>query len=113
MSIKAEHWTLFYSNLPKNQDLNQKMAQIIGFNCFQLGQEEWISNLKQNPDLSMLLVNGFCDLILLHHVNFLQENLFFSELNPSTRLCLLHFPPLPAWGLLFKFWEQHLLTILS
>ncbi len=35
------------------------MARIIGFNHFQLGQEEWISNLKQNPGLSMLLVNGF------------------------------------------------------
>ncbi len=55
------------------------MAQIIGFNHFQLGQEEWIANLKQNPGLSMLLVNGFRELILLHHVNFLQENLFCHD----------------------------------
>jgi hypothetical protein len=55
------------------------MAQIIGFNHFQLGQEEWISNLKQNPGLSMLLVNGFHDPILLHQVSFLHENLFCPD----------------------------------
>ena len=76
MTSRAANWSLFYSNLPKNHDVNQKMAQIIGFNHFQLHQEDWISNLKQNPGLSMLLVNGFHDLILLHQVSFLHENLF-------------------------------------
>jgi hypothetical protein len=79
MTSRAENWSLFYSNLPKNHDVNQKMAQIIGFNRFQLSQEDWISNLKQNPGLSMLLVNGFHDLILLHQVSFLHENLFYSD----------------------------------
>ena len=78
MTSRAENWSLFYSNLPKNHDVNQKMAQIIGFNHFHLSQEDWISNLKQNPGLSMLLVNGFHDLILLHQVSFLHENLFYS-----------------------------------
>jgi hypothetical protein len=53
MSSRADNWTLFYANLPKNQDINQKMAQIIGFNCFQLGQEEWILNLFC-PDSKLL-----------------------------------------------------------
>jgi hypothetical protein len=79
MTSRADNWSLFYSNLPKNHDVNQKMAQIIGFNRFQLNQEDWISNLKQNPGLSMLLVNGFHDLILLHQVSFLHENLFYSD----------------------------------
>jgi hypothetical protein len=79
MSSRAENWTLYYTNLPKNQDVNLKMAPIIGFNCFQLSQEEWISNLKLNPGLSMLLVNGFRDLTLLHNISFLQENLFCTD----------------------------------
>jgi hypothetical protein len=79
MSSRAENWTLFYSNLPRNHDVNQKMAQIIGFNRFQMPQEEWVSNLKQNPGLSILLVNGFQELTLLHHVSFLQENLFCPD----------------------------------
>jgi hypothetical protein len=76
MTSRAENWSLFYSNLPKNYDVNQKMAQIIGFNRFQLNQVDWISNLTQNPGLSILLVNGFHELILLHQVSFLQEKFF-------------------------------------
>jgi hypothetical protein len=79
MSSRAENWTLFYTNLSKNQDVNLKMAHIMSFNHFQLNREEWISNLKQNPGLSILLVNGFHDLLLLHNVSFLHENLFCSE----------------------------------
>jgi hypothetical protein len=79
MTSRAENWSLFYSNLPKNNDVNQKMAQIMGFNRFQLNQADWISNLTQNSGLSVLLVNGFHELILLHQVSFLQENLFCSD----------------------------------
>jgi hypothetical protein len=59
--------------------VKQKTAQIIGFNRFQLSRDDWISNLKQNPGLSMLLVNGFHDLLLLHQVSFLQENIFCPD----------------------------------
>lgn len=55
------------------------MTQIIGFNHFQLNWVDWISNLTQNPGLSLLLVNGFHDLILLHQASFLQENIFCSD----------------------------------
>jgi hypothetical protein len=56
------------------------MDQIIGFNHFQLSQDEWIiSNLNQNPGLAMLLVNGFHELILLHQVSLLCEKLFCPE----------------------------------
>jgi hypothetical protein len=79
MTSRAENWSLLYSNLPNNHDVNQKMAQIIGFNRFQLNQVDWISNLTQNPGLSILLVNGFHELILLHQVSFLQENIFCSD----------------------------------
>ncbi len=79
MSFRAENWTLFYANLPSNVDVNSKMAKIMGFNLSNSTQEEWISNLKQNPGLSLLLVNGFHELMLLHQVNFLQENLFCSD----------------------------------
>jgi hypothetical protein len=66
-------------NLSSNSDVNLKMGKIMGFNQFLLPQENWISNLKENPGLSMFLVNGFHDLILLHQVNFLQENIFCSD----------------------------------
>jgi hypothetical protein len=79
MTSRPENWSLFYTNLPKNHDVNQKMAQISGFNRFQLSQEDWISNLKQNLGLSLLLVNGFHELLLLHHVSFLQANLFCPD----------------------------------
>jgi hypothetical protein len=79
MSSRAENWTLFYTNLSSNLDVNLKMSKIMGFNQFHLPQENWILNLKENPGLSMLLVNGFHDLILLHQINFLQENIFCTD----------------------------------
>jgi hypothetical protein len=45
------------------------MNQIMGFNQFQLSEDDWISNLKNNPGLAMLLVNGFGKLMLLHNVH--------------------------------------------
>ncbi len=59
--------------------MKQKMAQIIGFNPLQLSQEDWISNWKKNPGRLMLLVNGLHELILLHQVSFLQENVFCPD----------------------------------
>jgi hypothetical protein len=79
MSSRAKTWQLFYHNLPNNQEVNQKMVQIMGFNRFQLSSDDWISNLKNNHGLALLLVNGFHDLILLHNVSFLQENIFCAE----------------------------------
>jgi hypothetical protein len=64
---------------PKNKEVNQKMAQIMGFNRFQLSNDEWISNLKINLGVLMLLVNGFHDLVILHKVSFIQENVFCLE----------------------------------
>jgi hypothetical protein len=58
------------------------MNLIMGFNPFQLSEDDWISNLKNNPGLAMLLVNGFGKLMLLHNVHnvcYLQENIFCSE----------------------------------
>jgi hypothetical protein len=50
MSSRAENWYLFFSYLPKNQEVNQKM-----------------------------FVNGFSDLILCHQFSFLQEYIFYPE----------------------------------
>jgi hypothetical protein len=55
------------------------MTQIISFNGFQLSTDDWVSNLPNNPGLSLLLVNGFHNLVLLHSISSLQENLFCSE----------------------------------
>jgi hypothetical protein len=79
MTSRAETWNLFYANYLKNQEVNLKMAQIMGFNRFQLAQDDWISSFKMNPGLSMLLVNGFKDLVVLHQVSFIQENVFCPE----------------------------------
>ena len=49
------------------------------FNLHQVSEDQWISNLAKNPGLSLLAVDGFGKLVLLHNVSYLQENLFCSE----------------------------------
>jgi hypothetical protein len=44
-----------------------------------MSEDTWVSNLSKNPGLSLLVVNGFGKLVLLHNVSYLQENLFCSE----------------------------------
>jgi hypothetical protein len=66
MSTRAENWTLFYSGLEKNQEVNLQMAHIMAFNHFQMVQEDYISNLKSNPGLALLAVNEFHELLLFH-----------------------------------------------
>ena len=72
MTSRADNWTLFYSSLTKNNEVNQKMVQIMDFNPQRLSHKDWILNLKLklNPGLSLLLVNGF-HVVLLHQVSFL------------------------------------------
>jgi hypothetical protein len=79
MSSKAENWTLFYSGLEKNQTVNLQMAQIMAFNRYQMIQEDYISNLKSNPGLTLLAVNGFHELLVLHNVHFHQQNIFCTK----------------------------------
>lgn len=59
--------------------MNLKMQTIMDFNLHQVSEDLWISNLAKNPGLSILVVDGFGKLVLLHNVSFLQENLFYSE----------------------------------
>ncbi len=54
-------------------------AQIMGFNRFQTSCADCISNLANNPGLSILAVNGFNDLFLFHTVPYQSQNLFCSE----------------------------------
>jgi hypothetical protein len=79
MSTRAENWTLFYSGLQSNHEVNLQMAQIMAFNRFQTSQDDYISNLKENSGLALLAVNGFHELLLFHSIHFKQQNLFCSE----------------------------------
>jgi len=79
MDSRFTTWSLFYENLDRNLKVNQKMNQIMNLSHFQLSEEDWITNLKNNPGLAMLLVNGFLKLMLLHDICYLQENVFCSE----------------------------------
>ncbi len=79
MSTRAENWTLFYSGLEKNHAVNLQMAQIMAFNRFQMAQADYVSNLKSNPGLALLAVNGFHELLLFHNIHFHQQNLFCTE----------------------------------
>jgi hypothetical protein len=79
MSTRSENWALFYANLQGNEGVNQQMAQIMNFNRFQLSHEDCISNLANNPGLSILAVNGFNELFLFHTVNYFSQNLFCPE----------------------------------
>jgi len=49
------------------------------FNLSQLSNVVWISNLSKPPGLSILAVDGFEKLVLLHNVSYLQENIFCDE----------------------------------
>jgi hypothetical protein len=79
MITRAENWTIFYSTLDSNHEVNQKMIQVMGFTKFQTNCAEGISNLVNNPGLSLLAVNGFNDLFLFHSLQYQSQNLFCSE----------------------------------
>jgi hypothetical protein len=79
MVSRAPTWELFYMNLDKNLEVNLKMDKIMELNLSTLPEADWVSNLIKNPGLSLLLVNGFGKLVLLHNVCFLQENIMCSE----------------------------------
>ena len=53
MITRAENWTIFYSTLDSNHEVNQKMIQVMGFTKFQTSCAEGISNLVNNPGLSL------------------------------------------------------------
>jgi hypothetical protein len=79
MVSRAPTWSLFYKNLGRNIEVNLKMQTIMDFNAALLTEETWISNLAANPGLSILAIDGFGKLILLHNVSYLCENLFCNE----------------------------------
>ncbi len=78
MSTRSENWKTFYANLQGNEEVNQQMAQIMSFNRFQTSCDDCISNLKNNPGLSVLAVNGFNELFLFHNVQYQSQNLFYN-----------------------------------
>jgi hypothetical protein len=79
MVSRAPNWKLYHKSLGINLEINFKMQNVMDFNQSHLSEEAWISNLAKNPGLTILMVNGFGKLVLLHNVSYLQENLFCSE----------------------------------
>jgi len=79
MVSRAPSWTLFYKNLQSSHDLDQKMDKIMDFNAATVTERDWISNLVKNPGLTILLVDGFGKLVLLHNMNYLHKSLFCDE----------------------------------
>jgi hypothetical protein len=79
MATQASSWSSFYKELNSNLEVNLKMQTIIDFNLPTVSEDTWISNVSKNPGLALLVVDGFGKLVLLHDVNFLQENIFCSE----------------------------------
>ena len=79
MVSRAPTWELFYKNLDKNLEINLKMDKIMEFSLSTIPESDWISNLIKNPGLSLMLVNGFGKLVLLHNVCYLQENIMCLE----------------------------------
>jgi hypothetical protein len=79
MILQASSWSAFYKDLSSNLEINLKMQSIADFNLPTVSEDIWISNLSKNPGLSLLLVDGFGKLVLLHNVSYLQQNIFCSE----------------------------------
>jgi hypothetical protein len=79
MILQASTWSAFYKDLSSNLEINLKMQSIADFNLSTVSEDIWISNLPKNPGLSLLLVDGFGKLVLLHNVSYLQQNILCSE----------------------------------
>jgi hypothetical protein len=79
MTTRAKNWSKFYINLECNQEVNLQMAHIMGFSRFQTSCADGISNLANNPGLSILAVNGFKELFLFHTVYYQGQNLFCTK----------------------------------
>ena len=72
-------WLSYYQNHISNDDLNKQMEQILHLVRFGANDQDCLKNMKDNPGLACLAIDGFHDLVLLHQVHVLGPSIVFPE----------------------------------
>ncbi len=75
----ANSWSTNYKDHHSSDDLNQKMNSILEICRHGSSNDDCFKNMKENPGLALLAVNGFNDLHLLHQVHVLSPSIVFPE----------------------------------
>ncbi len=68
-----------YEIHPSNNELNQQMGSILALCSFGSDQQTCLKNLRENPGLAILAVDGFHDLILFHQVHVIGPSIVFPD----------------------------------
>jgi hypothetical protein len=76
---RRKDWLSFISSLPTNQSANEHMADIMSLVSYQQDKDQSLSVISKNPGLSLLLVDGFMELVLLHSLDYLPANVLRSD----------------------------------
>jgi hypothetical protein len=75
----AINWTSYYLNNTSNEDLNKHMGAVIDLCRYGHSDQECLKNIRENPGLECITVDGFHDLILLHQVHVIGPSIMFPE----------------------------------
>jgi len=78
-ALRKENWINYLSELPTNQTQNEHMADILNLVPYHQGAKTILEKIQKNPGLTLLLVDGFSELVLLHHLDCLPANVFRTE----------------------------------
>jgi hypothetical protein len=78
-ALRKENWINYLSELPTNQTQNEHMADILNLVSYHQGAKTILEKIQKNPGLTLLLVDGFSELVLLHHLDCLPANVFRTE----------------------------------
>ena len=79
MSFQSDHWDMFYYSYPAKDILNKKLDQIIKLLPATATQDKCITVLWGTPGLSLLAVDEFNEVLLLHQVMITGPNLLQPE----------------------------------
>jgi len=79
MSFQSNHWDMFYAGYPARDILNKKLDQIIKLLPATATQDECITMLWGTPGLSLLAVDEFNEVLLLHQVMITSPYLLQPE----------------------------------
>jgi len=79
MSFQSDRWDTFYAGYPAKDILNKKLDQIIKLLPATATQDECITVLRGTPGLSLLAVDEFNEVLLLHQVMITGPNLLQPE----------------------------------
>jgi hypothetical protein len=76
---RKENWLTYLNDLPTNPSSNEHMPDIIGLISYHQGENTALENISKNLGFAAILVDGFSELVLLHHLDCLPANVFRSE----------------------------------